>query len=292
VLDFKELGGQGQGLEQLVRETLLLLDLHPQWSGVGPDGGRDLLFTEPGMDILGKKSRTWLVSCKDKSTSGAAVGVEDLGYIVETTRQHNAQGFLLVCTTHPSTAALQRLTANEANSGGTLTTHYWDGVTLERILSTPRMWAVAQQFMPKSTGASGWKIFATQSPHQWVAVHRGHYFHLSNRIGGNDAFDLPSLDRRMEELQALESEGGKFRLRGIWLDDAKGGGYTWYVDYMIPTGQKAPDPEEVEERLQSGMAREDHQYHSFQVVVRTIEWGRDHFDMDHYNFYRRLPSYV
>lgn len=40
---------------------LLHLDLHPQWSGIGPDAGRDLLFEEPGFETLGAKQRTWVV---------------------------------------------------------------------------------------------------------------------------------------------------------------------------------------------------------------------------------------
>ena len=61
MLNFAELGGNGRGLEQLVRELLLLLGMDPQWSGEGPDGGRDLLFEEHGMELLGSKRRTWLV---------------------------------------------------------------------------------------------------------------------------------------------------------------------------------------------------------------------------------------
>jgi hypothetical protein len=224
--------------------------------------------------------------------SGAAVGVDDLEPVVDATQHHNAQGFLLVCTTHPSAAVVERLRALEANSNGSLHTHYWDGVTLERLLSTPRMWAIAQQFMPQSTNASGWRIFGTAMPNQWVAVHRGQHFHLSNRVGGNDAFDLESLDHRLDELAALESGEVRFRLRGVWLDDAKGGGYVWYVDCMVPAGESLPDPQDVEEQLRSGWSREDGQFHSIEIEIRTIDRGRDHFDMDHYDFYDRLPSYV
>lgn len=292
MLDFTELGGSGRGLEQLVREVLLRLDLHPQWSGVGPDAARDLTFDEPGLDVLGRKRRTWLVSCKDKSVSGTAVGVDELDAVIDVTRQHSAQGFLLVCTTHPSSSVVERLRALETTSNGSLHTHYWDGVTLERMLSTPRMWAVAQQFMPVSTDAAGWRIFGTESPNRWVAVHRGHYFHLSNRVGGRASFDLAALDRRLDELEALETGGAQFRVRGVWVDDAKGGGYLWYVDCMVPDGQRLPRARDIEEVLRSGVSREDGQFHSFEVEVRSINYGRDHFDMDHYEYYERLPPYV
>lgn len=292
MLDFQELGGNGRGLEQLVREMLLLMDMHPQWSGTGPDGGRDLLFDETGLDLFGKKIRTWLVSCKDYSNSGRAVGIEDLGAIVEAAQQHGAQGFLLVCTTHPSAAAVERLKAIESNKANPLVTHVWDGVTLERLLSSPRAWAVAQRFMPSSTDAAGWKIFGTDVPNKWVAVHRGHYFHLSSRVAGGIKYDFESLDRRIDELDTLESDIRRFRIRGIWHNDAHGAGYLWYIDCMVPSGSCHPRISDLEDELLDGISCEDGQFHSFDIVIRETEWHRDHFDIDHYEFYRRLPSYV
>lgn len=187
MLDFRELGNDGQALEQLVRELLLVFDMRPQWSGVGPDAGRDLTFTETGQEVLGGKHRTWLVSCKDFADSGRAVGLAEVSGVIEACQQHGAAGFLLVCTTHPSAGLVERLRAIEANPTNALVTHIWDGVALERLLSTPRAWAVAQRFMPASTDASGWKIFGTGAPNRWVAVHRGQYFHLSNRVAGGDS---------------------------------------------------------------------------------------------------------
>jgi hypothetical protein len=293
MLDFKELGGSGRGLEQLVREVLLLMDLDPYWSGVGPDGGRDLMFNEPGLALLGRKRRRWLVSCKDFAVSGRGIGVDDVVQIVDVVQQHSAQGFLLVCTTHPSSALVERLRAIQVNSSGSLATHIWDGVTLERLLASPRSWAVAQRFMPVSTDAAGWKIFGTEAPNRWVAVHRGYYFHLSNRDKGGPYFDLQSLDRRIDELEEQQSDGLHFRLRGIWFDDAKGGGYEWYIDWMVPIDEDLPDRgeiEAIERRLYRGV-REDGQDHRFEIEARHI-MGSDHFDIDHYHFYKRLSPYV
>ena len=129
VLEFKELGNNGRGLEQLTRELLLELDFRPQWSGVGPDGGRDLLFDELGSPALGGKPRKWLVSCKDYAVSGNAVGTSDVDGVLEAVAQHGAQGFLLVCTTYPSSGAVERLRALETNSGDKFVAHVWDGVT-------------------------------------------------------------------------------------------------------------------------------------------------------------------
>jgi hypothetical protein len=173
-------------------------------------------------------------------------------------------------------------------------THTWDGVTLERLLSTPRLWAVAQRFMPVSSIAVDWKIFGTGAPNQWVAVHRGHFFHLANRVKGGAKFDLVSLDKRIDALEALEaqrSDQSVLRLRGIWYND-KSGSYTWYVDWIVPENQPAPMSWQIEEMLESGTSQDDGQAHFFDVEVRRMKPYSDHFDIDHYSFYDRLPSYV
>jgi hypothetical protein len=277
----------------MVRELLLLQDFNAYWSGVGPDGGKDLIFDEPGNELLGKKRRRWLVSCKDFSSSGRSVGVADLEPVVDTCAQHSADGYLLVCTTHPSSAATVRLDAIENASSGHPVTHIWDGVTLERLLTSPRGWALAQQFMPVSAESHGWKVFGTGYPNKWVAVHRGHYFHLSNRVGSTVDFQLPTLSARLAEIEAIDlPQGHRFRLRGVWLDDAKGGGYVWYIDYMCPHGQLPGDLDAVRASLGEDITWEDGQLHTFDFHVQSYDPYSDHFDIDHYDYYERLPSYV
>lgn len=290
VLDFKELGGSGRSLEQLVRELLLQLGFDPQWSGEGPDGDRDLTFVERGRDLLGSKPRKWLVSCKDFSNSGRAVGADEANGVLEQLRHHSAHGFLLVCTTHPTSALVTRIEALERSSGGTLAAHYWDGVVLERLLSTPPCWAIAQQFMPASTDS--WKIFATTSPNRWVAARRGYFFHLSSRTAGGMEYDLDSLDRRIDEIEAVATDlGVEMRLRAVWHNDTHGHGYTWYVDCISPNGAALPRPDGVLERLNDGFTRDDYQPHSFDIEYYNASLS-DHYDRDHYDRYDRLPDYV
>ncbi|QTE30357.1 restriction endonuclease [Pengzhenrongella sicca] len=290
MLDFAELGGSGRKLEQLVRELLLQRGFDPQWSGVGPDGDRDLTFIERGSDLLGSKPRKWLVSCKDFSASGRAVGVDEANGVLEQVRHHAAQGFLLVCTTHPTASLVTRLESLERESSDGLVVHYWDDVVLERLLSTPRCWAIAQQFMPKTTDA--WKIFATDSPNRWVAAHRGYYFRLSSRTAGGMRYDLESLDRRIDEIEAIASQlGVEIRLRAVWHNDTHGSGYTWYLDCISPYGDDLPNPETVLKSLGDGVAREDGQWHSFDIEHYNVSLS-DHYDRDHYERYERLPAYL
>ena len=47
MLDFSEISTDGTQFELLLREILFSLDYHVIWSGVGADGGRDLLGVHP-----------------------------------------------------------------------------------------------------------------------------------------------------------------------------------------------------------------------------------------------------
>ncbi|WP_416566261.1 hypothetical protein [Nocardia testacea] len=143
-------------------------------------------------------------------------------------------------------------------------------------------------------GAAGRRVFGTDKPNQWVAVHRGHHFHLSKRVGGNDSFDFEALDRRIDEPEELEHDGRRFRLRGAWLDEAKGGGFTWYADAdcIMPFGEPLPDASAIRRFLRDEWTREVGQAHHFDIAAHAINWRRGHFDMDHYNYSERLPSFV
>jgi hypothetical protein len=75
MLNFKELPVDGVAFEQLIRELLLRSEFEVHWTGVGPDGGRDLVVTEKAAGQLAPFQRKWLVSCKHHAHSGTSVGL-------------------------------------------------------------------------------------------------------------------------------------------------------------------------------------------------------------------------
>src|SRR3989442_1527477 len=87
MIDFSELPQDGVAFEQLVREILLILDLHPRWSGIGPDRGRDILATEILSGPLAQSKRLWLVQCKHFAHAGRSVGRNDVGAVVDDCHQ-------------------------------------------------------------------------------------------------------------------------------------------------------------------------------------------------------------
>src|SRR5262245_2466892 len=98
MIDFSELPKDGKAFEQFVRELLLILGVHPQWTGQGPDQGRDILATEALSGSIEKAERRWLVQCKHFAHSGKCVGRADVGPILDDCRQVDATGYLVVCS--------------------------------------------------------------------------------------------------------------------------------------------------------------------------------------------------
>jgi hypothetical protein len=116
MLNFKELPSDGIKFEQLIRELFIRSEFEVHWTGVGPDGGRDLVVTEKVTGPLAPFERKWLISCKHFAHSGKSVGLEDVRDITDACRAVNATGFLLVCSTQPSSSVVRRL--HEINAGG------------------------------------------------------------------------------------------------------------------------------------------------------------------------------
>lgn len=284
MLDFKELSADGQDLELLVRELLFISGLRCYWSGKGPDGGRDLLAIEESPSVIATSSRRWLVQCKHNAKSGNSVGIGDLDGIVDSCAQHNADGYLLVCSTQPSSGVVNRLETITSNQK--LLATYWDAVRIEQLLSTPQHWRLAQRFFPVSSQASELKVYATENPNHWIVILRGYYLHLTNRIGSQEGHHFSSINSRLDDIESLNLPENHFvRIRSVYYDD-KNGGYTWYVDYMHPHDQpKAISTAALKAKLGDGYALEDGQIHSFDVISRPYHPHSDHYDPDHYGYY-------
>lgn len=284
MLNFKELAQDGQDFELLVREILFRAGFHVVWSGRGADGGRDLVCTDTHQTILGIDQKKWLIQCKHFAHSGRSVGVADLDDIVTSAVQHKCTGYLLACSTFPSSAVVQRLEGIAANADSRMSTNYWDAVQIERQLATPQMWRVAQRFFPDS--ATGFELYATEKPNRWIVNYKGYYFHLSNRIGSASQMHLQSIAARVAEIEAIQLPGQHhLRIRAVYYDD-KNGGYRWYLDYLRPRGQMPyVSTPKLKEILKDGWALEDGQSYNFDIVQRNTSPSSDHFDMDHYDYY-------
>jgi len=286
VLDFTELSADGQDLELLVREILFRHGFSVHWSGKGADGGRDLICIERRGSFFQKDERKWLIQCKHNANSGKSVGIAELDDISDSCAHHGCQGYLLVCSTHPSSAVVNRLEGISNNPQNTLIATYWDSVKIEQLLYTPRNWALAQRFFPISATVDDWQIYATEFPNQWVVTYKGYYFHLKNRIGSRHSYHLESIKQRISDIEGINLPEKHFlRPRSVYYDD-KNGGYDWYVDYMYPNTDRAiTGSAQIADALGDGYVLEDGQCYSFHIALRSYFEHSDHYDPDHYDYY-------
>ncbi|WP_346883643.1 restriction endonuclease [uncultured Algibacter sp.] len=125
MLNFKELSLDGNQLELLVREILLTKGYRVQWSGKGPDGGKDLICWEHRDSEFINDTKKWLIQCKHNAHSGKAVGIKDLDDITDSCSHHDVQGYLLVCGTYPSSKVVERLEGITNNQKNNIEAIYW-----------------------------------------------------------------------------------------------------------------------------------------------------------------------
>ncbi|OQA02834.1 MAG: hypothetical protein BWY69_00815 [Planctomycetes bacterium ADurb.Bin401] len=247
MLDYRELPEDGIAFEQLVRELLICEGLDVHWTGVGPDGGRDLVVTEALPGHIAPFSRRWLVSCKHyaNSVQNRSVGVNDVNNILDACKAVDATGFLLVCSTQPTAALVRRL--DELARDGSLATQYWDGVELEKRLHKPGTLGLVHHFLPKSARCLGWTIYNTDSPSFWAANFRDYFLYLSSRTANTfpdlnecqfiiDRLEtVPLPDPGLDVLAYLDKQ--YLRPRAIYFDNKHEQFYV-FADYLVPTKTK------------------------------------------------------
>lgn len=171
-MDFSNIKN-GTIFEQLCRELLIRIGLDVHWTGEGQDSGRDLIIIEKVNGILAPFERRWLVNCKHNSRSGKAVGMNDIIDIKDACAAVGANGFLLICSTHPTAALVKRL--EELNSKE-FVTRCWDSIELVNRLTTPETLSLIKLFIPEDRINDEWKIYSTIKPSLWGANYKGYFF--------------------------------------------------------------------------------------------------------------------
>jgi hypothetical protein len=77
----------------------------------GPDAGRDLIVREQPRGPGGASNYDWLVSCKHKANSGAAVSHTDELNLRDRIETHSCQGLIAFYSTLPSSTLATHLAA-------------------------------------------------------------------------------------------------------------------------------------------------------------------------------------
>jgi hypothetical protein len=179
MINFSELPKDGIKFEQLVRELLQHCGLMVHWTGIGPDGDNYLIAIETANGPIDKFERTWLINCKHNAWSGKSVSVKDLTNITDACKSIGATGFLLICSTQPTSALVNRF--NELSKKNNIIFNYWGVIEIERRLFFPELFSLIYRFFPQSYQAIGWKIYNTFSPSFWAAKYKDYFVYLSCR---------------------------------------------------------------------------------------------------------------
>ncbi|HBC98190.1 MAG TPA: hypothetical protein DC053_00555 [Lachnoclostridium sp.] len=283
MIDFKELSVDGDDFELLVRELLYNKGLEVYWSGKGADGGKDLLCIETQMSCFKETSRRWLIQCKHNAKSGRAVNKSDLDSVVDSCIEHDATGYLLVCSTFPSSSLVKRL--EEIQNTRNIITHFWDCRFLEKELLKPINWNISNMFFPKSMIASGWRI-STLEPSFWHANFKGNVFYMAARIGTNYNFFLNDIEERLNDLSSMKlPDGHLLRLRAAYFDD-KYTNYKLYLDYLYPM-EKDETEYNIDDTVEEIEKFDIIEGVSYEYDIMTYRYNpySDSYDKDSNDFY-------
>lgn len=283
-MNFKEIPKDGNDFERLVRELLHNRGLEVYWSGKGPDGGKDLICIETYNSNFKSSSKRWLVQCKHNAHSGKSVSLNELDSITDSCAEHNATGYLLVCSTYPSSAVVKRLEEIEKNKN--ISTCFWDSVKLEKELLKPINWNISNLFFPEYTSTCGWNI-NTIEPGFCFANYNGNIFYLAERLSADYGPILQDIERRIEQINSISKCNDEVvRLRAIYFDD-KYTNYLIYIDILIPNKEQIRE-EYIEcfvEELQSYNIIDGVPY-NYDIMTYFYNPYSDSFDIDAVHYYK------
>jgi hypothetical protein len=294
MLDFTELPADGINFEQLIREILLRSEFEVHWTGTGPDGGRDLVAIELAPGPLAQFERRWLVSCKHYAGRGRSVGLDDVTDVSDACAAVDATGFLLACSTQPSSTVARRLEEIQANRN--IVTRYWDSIEIEKRLDTPSTFPLISIFLPKSSAAMPWKIYNSTRPSFWAANYKDYFLYLASRTS-NLFPKLRDVEEIVARLESIKLPNGKdwaehyLRPRGVHFDD-KHEQYSVFADYLYPLGKekRTLTPKQIDAVLKDGEGLYSDRQSMWKLTfwdIRYVSTNQvsDHFHLDHKDYY-------
>ncbi|HBZ26457.1 MAG TPA: hypothetical protein DEO54_09545 [Rikenellaceae bacterium] len=295
MIDFTELPEDGVKFEQLIRELLILEGFETHWTGVGQDGGRDLVVTEKLKGEISEYERKWLISCKHTANSGKSLGREQAGNISEDCKAIGAEGYILVCSTQPTASLVTRLSEIEQKQN--IITKFWDSIEIEKRLSKPNTFNLIHTFFPESSKRYKWRIYNAFSPAFWAANYKDYFFYLSCRHSNTYPY-LESVETIVSLIEKIpiykDKEYGWYthylRLRAVYYDD-KHCTHIAYIDYIFPKGVNKKgvlNPKKLNDLLFKAFTKKEHKVMnlpSWDILYLEESTGSDSFQLDHKRYY-------
>ncbi len=295
MIDFTELPEDGVKFEQLIRELLVLEGFETHWTGVGQDGGRDLVVTEKLKGELSEYERKWLISCKHTANSGKSLGREQAGNITEDCRAIGAEGYILVCSTQPTASLVTRLTEIEKKQN--IITKFWDSIEIEKRLSKPNTFSLIHTFFLESSKRYRWRVYNAFSPAFWAANYKDYFFYLSCRHSNTYPY-LESVETIVSLIEKVPLHKDRkygfetqyLRLRAVYYDD-RHCTHIAYVDYIFPKGTEDKailKPKKLNDLLFKAFTKKEHKVMNlptWDIKYREESTSSDSFQLDHKRYY-------
>ncbi len=137
-----------------------------------------------------------------------------------------------------------------------------------------------------------WKLYSRGAPNLWAVHYKSYFLHLASRISGRypNLKECEFIISRLEKISP-RNEGEAIRPRAIYYDD-KHCDFTVFVDYLVPHDQEPSlRPSDFDNVLEDGeglhKGRSAEWYRTtWDVVLRKVRRFSDHFDLDHYQYYK------
>ena len=154
-IDFKEISDD-EKFEDLVvsyfedlknENDSKILDIEVKPSGVGTDGGRDILVTFKVTDTVTTFNRRWVIQCKFHSTNISTDKIADIN-IPTLLYSYNASGYLLICRKKPTSKLTELFERLEINCKFENKYHVWSGEQFKRLINAKSNKKLLQQYFP------------------------------------------------------------------------------------------------------------------------------------------------
>ncbi|SDK21265.1 restriction endonuclease [Sediminibacillus albus] len=282
VIDFKELPEDGILFEQLIREIFIREGFEIHWTGVGPDQGKDLVLIEKASGPFSRFERKWLVECKHKAISGKSLGINEINSMVDSCRSIGAEGYLLACSTQPTSGLVKRLEDTQQASG--ILFKYWDSIEIEKRLFQPNSFPLIHMFFSNSSSKVGWRIYNSESPSFWAANYKDYFVYLSSRVSMTfpDLRDVENIFKIIESAPKLP-ENQTLRPRAIHFDN-KHEQYTVYVDYLVDNEDRIIlKPSQLNKYFKDGQGLYSDNEYSWYLTNWDIKLVKENHLSDHYH---------
>jgi predicted helicase len=125
-----------------------IIDVEVKPTGVGTDGGRDILVTFKVSDSIVTFERRWVIQCKFHNSDISTDKISDIN-IPTLLSSYMASGYLLVCKQKPTSKLTEHFEKLESNNGLKQKYIVWSGEQFKRLILVKSKKEILQQYFPE-----------------------------------------------------------------------------------------------------------------------------------------------